>query len=244
MKKLLFVSAILIFLVSSNVFGETWTETFDDGYGRFNQTNGNGNIWFAWDSGSKNINASFYRGPTYERYALLGDTYIAGESILGFSAAVTPTSGAIGYGAGIGFINSDNVNSDNPCTVIFDWEYNRLTIQSGVDEGTTSGYISANYGTTYFIDALLDGPSNLFSIDVYRGNNSNGTYLGNLSCSLGGRSLLELDALGFTNRLSYTLPYQSPIHMDIDDVSYTIPEPCTIALMSLGALTLLRKRKP
>jgi len=232
---------VAMWIVPNVSLGTTvWVETFDDGVGRFDQTNGPGDTWFAWDSGSKNIDATFYRGHTYERFALLGDTYLVGQSVLGFSAAITPLSGSSDYGAGIGFMNSDDVDSDNPCTVIFDWEYNRLTIQSGVDEGQTSGYIPANYGTTYFIDALLDGPSNLFSIDVYRGNNSNGTYLGNLSSSLGGRSVLELDALGFTNRLSYS-GYQSPIRMDIDDLSYTVPEPATISLLAVGAIAMLRR---
>jgi hypothetical protein len=234
------IPIILTILISSNAFGIVWTETFDDGVGRLSHTNGNGDTWFAWDSGSQNIDATFYRGHTYERFALLGNTYLVGQSVLGFSVAITPLSGSSGYGAGIGFINSDNVDSDNPCTVIFDWEYNRLTIQNGVDEGQTSGYISANYGTTYFIDALMDGLSNLFSIDVYLGNNHDGTYLGNLSCSLGSRSVLELDALGFTNRLSYS-GYQSPIRMDIDNLSYTIPEPVTLILIGCGGLFLRRK---
>ena len=92
-KKTALVSIVLTVLIISNVFGVIWTETFDDGVGRASHTNGNGDTWFAWDSGSQNIDATFYRGHTYERFALLGDTYIAGQSILGFSAVITPLSG-------------------------------------------------------------------------------------------------------------------------------------------------------
>jgi len=243
MKKLtVTLVVVLAVLVSSNVLGETWTETFDEGVGRLSHTNGPGDQWYTWNSSTQSIDATFYRGHTYERYALLGDTYIVGESILGFSAVVTPLEMVVGSGAAVGFINSDVVNTDNRCTVVF--ATNKSDIRSGIDEGA-SGSIPMNAGTTYFVDFLLDGPADRFYLDVYEGTSQNGNFLGSISSSLGGSANLEIDALGLTNRLSYTIPYQTPVRMRVDDISLlaTVPEPATISLLAIGAMAMLRRRK-
>lgn len=232
--------ALAIFLLSTSMcFGAIWTETFDDGVGRLNQTNGPGDEWFTWDSVTQSIDATFYRGHTYERFASLGDTYIVGNSILGFSAVITPLEIVNGSGAAVGFINSDSVNTDNRCTVLF--STGESLIKSGIDEGS-SGSIPFNAGSTYFVQFLLDGHADKFYLDVYEGTGTSGVYMGSISSSLGSSyASLEIDALGLTNRLSYTIPYQTPVRMMIDNLSYTIPEPATLLLAVLGGLFMERR---
>lgn len=239
MKKTVLLSTLLTVLISPNTFGVIWTETFDNGVGRFSHTNGPGDQWYTWNSSTQSMDATFYRGYTYERYALLGNTYIVGDSILEFSAVVTPLEMVDGSGAAIGFINSDEINTDNRCTVLF--ATNKSSIRSAIDEGD-SGSIPMSAGTTYFVDFLLNGPADRFYLDVYEGTDQNGNFLGTISSAIGVFADLEIDAIGLTNRLSYTIPYQTPVNMNIDNISLIVPEPITLSLFALGGLFLRQKR--
>jgi hypothetical protein len=219
------VISLCLFIGFASAEAAVWTETFDEGVGRLSQTNGPGDSYFTWDANSHAIDGYFWRGPTYERYAPLDNTYVVSQSVLGFSTIVTPLSANQSSGAAIGFFSSDNVNSDNRFTVVFGNSKDLgLVFFDGVAE-RSNGYLTYSFGTTYFVDALLDGPNDMFKVDLYEGTDNTGSLVGSLSTSLGAVGMVELDALGINNRLSYTTPYQIPFHARIEEISLTISEP-------------------
>ena len=52
-----------------------WTESFDAGVGRLNQTRGGGENFYIWNPATQSIDGTFRRSPeTISRYADLGET--------------------------------------------------------------------------------------------------------------------------------------------------------------------------
>ena len=50
-------------LIASTALAETWTETFETGLGRFNQTNGNGDTVYTHDAAENALDALFSSYP-------------------------------------------------------------------------------------------------------------------------------------------------------------------------------------
>lgn len=237
------IIAAVVALSTSYVWAGNWTETFDSGVGRLNQYNGQGDTRFTWDPVNQAIDGTYLRGPSYERYALLGDTFTAGSSVLGFSAVITPTSAAAGNsGASIGFLNSDTGDNENRFAVIFSNQNGHgLVVWDGVSERST-GVLPYELGKSYFVNGLLDGPSGVFSFDLYEGTDATGLPIGSISSPISAAlASTEIDALGLSNRLK-ALPFGTPLEALVDDISFTIPEPSTLLLLAASFAIGLRGR--
>jgi len=236
---------LALFFAPTVLADTIWTETFDSGVGRLDQTRGQGDARFAWDAGDQAIDGTFIRYPhaspsVDQRFALLDDgPFNVDEAVLGFSAVVTPLSGDGGgspANANIAFINSASPGWEY-LSVRFRAEENRISI--GIQGGGGGvGSVPFTYGTTYFVDAVLDGPNELFEVNVYQGVDATGTFLGSMTKSP--INMPVIDALGFTNPM--TASTEKQFHARIDEISFTVPEPATAVLASVALLALIRRR--
>lgn len=220
-----------------------WTETFESGVGRFDQTVGNGDSRFVWEAASQSIYGTFYRyGDSDRRFVLLGETYEIYSSTIGFRMIVTPLSGdgeSVHANARMAFLNSGTNDERNTLGFRFDDSNSGEFISikgfyaSGREFSPGPG-IPFNWHTTYFIDAVVDGPSRLFIVDVYEGTGTNGTYLGRLSTTLDESEQLTVDALGFYNTIGTG---DRTLEARIHEVVFLVPElpPPTVLVQHLGA---------
>lgn len=204
-----------------------WTETFDDGVGLLDQTRGNGDSVFFWDAETQSIDGTFIRyvhnNPSVDRrYAALEETFDFHDSILGFSVVITPVSTTPGDNSAaiVGFFNSETDPEDDLVVVAF----TKTGILAVGVEGHTDGCgpcsLPFNFGTTYFVEALLNGPGLSFSASIYEGTDSSGSFVGNIVQILSPDwDPIHLNALGLTN--SQTGSVSSSVHALIHEISYT-----------------------
>jgi len=163
-----------------------WTETFDDGVGLLDQTRGNGDSVFFWDAATQSIDGTFIRYPVPihandRRFAFLGDTFDFHDTVLGFTTVVTPLSAtATNVGALIGFVNSQVDPENDMMTVQFKGS-GLVTVRVEGHSGSCGPCeLPFNFGTTYFVEVLLNGPELLFSASFYEGTDSSGLFVGNV----------------------------------------------------------------
>ncbi len=252
MKRVVYVC--LVCIVGSISYGVIWTETFEDGVGRLNQTSGNGDSVFAWDSNKEAISGTFnrYHHDSYvcdTRYADLGSIYDVHTNTLGFSAVITPLSSTDDYynsSAYLGFLGNDTAPVSRLCVRFSRGtrDGNMINITAKYDDGGllwSDTSLQYSWGTSYFVNALLDGPNNEFSVSVYEGTNAEGLFLGTISAQLDPSKQLTVFGLGIANGESISAP--KTYIADINEMSLTVPEPATLSLLALGGLLLRRKRK-
>lgn len=249
-----FFLIIFVGLTSSNALADPiWTESFDTGIGRLDHVTGEGESRFPWSSGGY-IEADFFRNhSSTQRYAELSTTFLSQNSTLGFSVVVHPLSAdgesvnAVGQ---IGFLNSGFDNSHNSLTIAMHHsdgeEFGRFSIRGHYESGaevqpTASEEINFSFGTTYFLDAVLDGPNHEFSINVYEGINAQGIFVGMLTHPLNQTQSHAFDALGLTN-VSAGGGDRSLL-AQIHEISFTVPEPSTAMLLGLMSLCTFRRRR-
>lgn len=247
-------SLMMLLIVSSISYGDIWTETFDDGVGRLNQTSGNGESVFAWDSDNDAINGTFNRyhhdsNVSDTRYANLGDVYDVHTSTLGFSAVITPLSSTESFYNSVsyfGFLGNDETALASRLFVRFSRgsrDGNMFNITARYDDGEllwSDTSLQYSWGTTYFVDALLDGPNHEFSVSLYEGTDTQGSFLGTISTELDPTNPLTIFGLGMANGESVSSP--KTFVADLNEMSLTVPEPASILLI-LGALPFIRRRK-
>jgi|GEM_PF-7058738 len=233
----------------------SWTETFHEGVGRFTGVQGDGAARFQWNSGAQNLAASYIRyGQTDSRYAPLGQAYDAWSSTLRFSAAVQPLSGdgqSTRAVAQIGFMNSANSHSQNNiCVWLGNWtelgggQTIRLAGRYGsgaeVDPRGEPPSVSFSFGSWYFLDAVVDGPGRLFSVNVHQGASASGPLLATLSRELDASQPLLLDSVGLFN-----VGDGGPrtFVANVDTISVVVPGPGALTLFSVAGLAVRRRRR-
>lgn len=196
-----------------------WTESFENGVGRLNQTRGNGETVYVWDADREAIDGTFIRYPHSSpsvdlRFAILDCGRVNRDSLIAFSAVVTPLSGdraGSAANANIGFIDSEAPAWDF-LVVRFRAADNQISM--GIPGGGRGGSIPFSYGETYFVIALLDGPRGVFEVDVYLGTDNTGTWLGRIEAPLDPEPPLDFNALGFSNPMTAgtTKRFRARIH--------------------------------
>lgn len=226
------------FNFASASFGEIWTETFDSGVGRLDQTSGAGDWRFAWDNSLQAIDGTFYRHPnTDRRYALLDSTYDGFNSVIEISAVITPISGngqSVRANGFVGLLSSSGTAAQSLIGIAMShWTENGggsvFKVGGYYDSGAEvnpSGsppYISFTFGTTYFVRGRLDGPNSQFEIAVYQGTDATGPSLGTISHSLNPAESITLDAVGLSNYCACS--GERTLHARIDNLSVS-PDEC------------------
>lgn len=219
--------SLLIVLITAPLYAESWVETFESGVGRLSQVQGNGETSFAYDADNQAIDATYFRhhhsNPNFleRRFAELEDGPIdISNHVIQFAAVVTPmsvTSGA-NVPAAIGLINSQGVGT---ALVLFNKNSQTIFPQFGGSSFDPVEGIAYSYGETYFVAAVFDGPNRLFSIDVYRGNDAAGEWLGEINRQVVDEPM-SVDAFGLTNGGTASSP--SEFHALIHYLSFDLPE--------------------
>lgn len=255
--RLLIASSLIIGFTSTS-WGVVWTESFENGFGRLDQTVGSANSLYVWNAPSESIVGTFRRNPTpIARYALLGETLDLHNVVVGVQVVATPTAagsasnGGVNRRALLGFMNSSDLHgtdtaSSNRSFLVADFGYNDsrgLTV--GIDGAYTVGgridyqklALTPGFGHAYFLDLLMDGPSHLVSLDVYEGIDATGTHLGRLEVTLNPSLPFNVDALGIRN--AWRENSEANFYATIHEISYT-PEPATCLLLIVGLAFLKR----
>lgn len=244
--RLIALSVVLVW--ASAVPGDPiWTETFDAGVGRFDQTMGRGDARFRWEEPGL-IRARFVRdGANDRRYADLGETLDGTDDVLGFSFVVNTISATVGgfASSSIGFWNSADDNGHNRLGIDVggdDPSGSQIRISGDYADGSPiedSQNIEFGFFITYFIDVLIDGPSHTVSADVYQGTDATGEFLGSIIVPLDPNGTLQFDSLG----MGGVDGNGEVIITVIDNFSFTVPEPTTATLLLLAASVALRRRR-
>jgi hypothetical protein len=259
--KRVFVALVVVAMLGSACLGTLWTESFDTGVGRLDQTTGNGDALYLWNEAG-HIDGEFVRYPHENktadtRYASLDTVYNVYESTLGFSAVFTPigrTDTYWGKSANIGFIGDVSAGYANMVSAGF------INRRSGSSTGPrvfaiminyaeiydqSEDYLDYSWGTEYFVDFLVDGEDHIVSASLYEGTDQEGVYVGTISMALDPTNSLSVYRLGLLNGDGNTISQTSPYITwgELDEISLTIvPEPTTLSLFALAGL-LLRRRK-
>ncbi len=201
-------------LVGATLRAEQWTESFETGVGRLDQTTGNGDTVFVYDPSTQSIDATFVRPihgtPTIDhRFAILEDGPLdAGTGVTRFSLVMTPLSATDGsnLSAKIGLLDVFGVGVGH-ATVDFARNSQVIGPQfSGSSFDPVAG-IPFSYGETYYIEATLDGPGHRFIIDVYRGMDAS-IYLGHIDRGLVPDAPLIFDSFGLAGTGTGSEPSQ------------------------------------
>ena len=177
------------------------------------------------------------------------DVYDVHTSTLGFSAVVTPLSSTNFYynsTSYFGLLGNDTTFVSRLCVRFSRGtrDGNRFDITSRYDDGElfwSDSSLSFSWGTPYFVDALLDGPNNEFSVSLYEGTDIQGSFLGTISAQLDPTKPLTIFGLGMAN--GEQTGTEKTFVADLNEMSLTVPEPASISLLALGGLTILRRRK-
>lgn len=247
MKKAATYLTVVLSLSVRNASAAIWTETFDIGVGRFQYTEADGQNVFRWNSSTQALDATFIRRqPVDRRYAQIGPMSDANARILRFSTSImitgqTPGGESDPADSHFGFFNSTNSSLTG---YLFVGAYitrpneniRRFYLDTHDGEGTSQ--IPFDYGTTYFVDATLDGPQHSFVVRVYRGQDAEGEYLGTMSKALAPNRVFGFDALGFSG---WGDSQHTVVTATFDNFTYT-PEPATLMLLILGLATIRRRQ--
>lgn len=174
-------ACITLLILGGATSADVWTETFDAGVGRLDQTVGDAESNYWWEESSQSIYATCYRNSiSHHRFAWLDQPFDSTQAVRGFRTVITPVDtngGAAGFK--VGFIRPDE---NRHHTVSFNQSHtNGLVIQldnGSINSSSIGNWVPFDWGNTYCIDALIDGPNDLFSANVYRGVDTSGEFLG------------------------------------------------------------------
>jgi len=224
------VMAIVTFVLACTVSvadEPVWTETFDDGVGRFGQTLVWGDTLFVWDEASQRIEGEFRRdGSSHRRFADLG-FLLDDDDVFGFSVVVTPRerdgfSGGLGVSGVFGFFHSEFGGIQNGIGFIV-----RANEIPGVGDIRPIGIpkntfeLTWHQNTAYLLQFLYDGALGEMEWSVYEGTDVTGTLLGSFvhDTSLATISADSL-AMGADQR-SFDPPGDADawVNMSVDDFS-------------------------
>lgn len=250
MSRITLLAMTVPFLCSRMSLGSPiWTETFDTGVGRLDQTMGDGDSRYVWQSAG-NIHGTFIRdGANDRRYALLGDSLDGNADVFGCSFVVTPLATNVGGHAGssVGFWNSNSDNTANRLGIKVGggsegssrWIQFRGAYADGGDSiGESSSYVTFDYGTTYFVDVTVNGPLHLAAASIYQGTDATGLWVGSIEESLAPDRAIVFDSLGMGGPFPGSNQW---ITATIDNLSYT-PEPSTSCLLGMIGFFILHRR--
>lgn len=266
MKNLIAGSIFFVLSVSIS-YAVIWTETFDEGYGRLTNTTDNGAVKYVWNQSEGVIDGEFVRywdGDAHydRRYASLGSNYNIHSADFAFSAVFTPTDYTWSYwgkSANIGFVGEATTGYPSLLSVAFrNGQYSGLPIKKSFCIMTTysdgsyyasendGAYLDFTWGTTYFIDFLVDSTTHTAFASLYKGTNSSGIYVGTISTILDPSKDLYVNGLGLANGNGGTISsdFVYKTWGKLDEISLiAIPEPISFSLLAIGGLSLFRKRK-
>ncbi len=243
--------SVIVTLVVVSTSEATWMETFDTGVGRFKYYEENGDTVFSWNSLTQSLDATFIRQtPADKRYAIIPTIEDVHSVYYGFSTIIRitgelpgptsdPASGLFGFmnsaGSelyGCAFIQPV-ISRPSEGRKEF---YIRTGGQTTETHRISTETIPFEFGTTYFVDAFVNGPDDIFQVDFYEGENKNGIYLGTLTVEFAPQSAIGFDAVGFSGMWD---SQQTVVEANFDNFAF-VPEPATLLLLSLGAM-MLRK---
>jgi hypothetical protein len=240
---------VIIVLAASPVVSGTeivWTETFDTGVGRLDQTQGHADSTIVWNPSTKRLDGEFIRYSSADRrYALL-DRTLTSQDTFGFTAVVTPTAVSPDsyVGAKIGFWDSSESPMETWLGVKLRDTRGSGDIRSYMVMDTAEGYGGSTggalyefeYGQTYFLDFFYH--PGVVTLNIYSGSSPLGTLLHSTSGVLSPNLDITLDALGLGNMTGGSTTFW----MSTDNVSFLIPEPST-ALPLLGTSFFFKRRR-
>lgn len=256
MRQILFTAALLL-LTPGPAMSDIWTETFDTGVGRFDETLVDGDSLFVWDGSHQRIHGDFRRdGQAHRRYADIGRMYNANDTI-GFSVVVTPgarnSDNTLTVAADLGFYNSilppESRNNRVGISLHADRDNYGWFSFFGLGSPPQSGSDIQWYAHhTYFVEFLYEGNLDLVTWSVYEGVDSSGVFLGTRQNDLTGDPFtVDVDRLGMGGDGNGMLPgqnYDAWVLADVDNFSFTVPEPSTALLFGAASFfALCRRRK-
>jgi hypothetical protein len=230
-----------------------WTESFETGVGRLNQTRGPGDTRFVWEASTQSIHGTFVRndGTVEQRFAELGETLDAYSTVIGFSMVVTPLSGNgqnVRAPSRIGFLHSLYGNRHNMAGINIsngqggNWISIAGFYESGgeINPASGAGGIPFTFGTTYFVNMVIDGPGRVIVADVYQGESSAGTYLGRHTRALTEGLALRVDSLGLSN---VSGGGERVFVARLHEISYTVPAPHALGVIAGAGLVMAARRR-
>jgi len=244
---------IIVALVVVSTSEATWIENFDTGVGRFQFYEENGDTVFTWNSLTQSLDAAFIRRtPADKRYALIPAVQDVRLVSYGFSTVINITGQLPGPSSDpasglFGFMNSAGselygVAVIQPVITRPSEGRKEFYLRTGGRTSETSRISSEiipfEFGTTYFIDAMVNGPEDIFQVDFYEGENKNGSYLGTLAVELAPGAAIGFDAVGFSGMWD---SQQTVVEANFDNFAF-VPEPSTLLLLGLGAVMLRRRQ--
>lgn len=248
MKRASILAVVVAMLCSSPALANpVWTETFDNGVGRFDETLLLGDSLFAWDSSNQRIQAEFRRNGASDRRATSLGTALDENDVFGFSVVVTPLDRDPGSNLSIegkiGFFNSNNNNIDNAIGIVLRNDFQRFRLFGpGIDAGFRP--VAWERFHTYFLEFLFDGPSDQITWSVYEGTTAQGIHLGTFVETL--VPTISVDILGVGGDGGSLVPnssYDGFLRAGVDDFSFLVPEPSTALLLAAASVLVFGRRR-
>ena len=239
MKQASILAVVLLFGGSEARANPVWTETFDNGVGRFDETLLLGDSLFAWDNSNHRIQAEFRRNGASDRRATSLGTTLDESDVFGFSVVVTPLDrnpgSTLSIEGKIGFFNSNNNNIENAIGIVVRDGFQRFRLFGpGIDAGFRP--VAWERFHTYFLEFLFDGPSDQITWSVYEGTTAQGIHLGTFVEN--SVPTISVDMLGLGGDGGSLVPnssYAGFLRAEVDDFSLTVPEPSLIYWTDRGS---------
>ncbi len=231
--------ACSVLSVAGTASGAIWTETFDDGVGRFNITRGQGDTLYVYDPVDQDLSATFVVQPQpHGRYASLGASFTE-QDVFSYSVKWTPLSGT-GM-ANLGFRSASyaqwigvNIRSNKNYSL----GYNNGVDSSPVLDLIYEGFPSWAFGNSYRIDLTIDGPNSTIVFTTSRLVGNDFILQDTITWSIA-TVAWQIDRVGMFNHQD---PGPATFTMDIDNWAF-VPEPASLSLLAVGALSLIRRRR-
>ena len=251
MKRASILVAAAAMLCCSAAYGNpVWTETFDDGVGRFNITAGQGDTVFVHEPVNENLHATFVRrniateSEHDRRLAELGTVFDEND-VVGFTVEWSPLSNQGDWAWPLlGFFDSSSwedvavVRIRNPGSTGGNY---RLNIRSPVSDQFVTDTGAWLFGETYRLSFQIDAPSHVLMFSTWILQGSDFVLQESNSWPLSTSLEYSFDSLGMGNILDDHI-IGSTLTADFDNFSFT-PEPSTAVLLMTGTLFALRRRR-